>query len=102
MALTPADVRRLATLAGLALDEGEAARLAGQLDDILARVAALGPLEDGEPGGPPGAATPAAPLRADTPGTDHLDVPPASMAPGWAEGLFTVPRLTSHGGPEGS
>ncbi|MBW3554167.1 MAG: aspartyl/glutamyl-tRNA amidotransferase subunit C [Gemmatimonadetes bacterium] len=99
--MTPAHVRELAALARLDLDEDEIARLAAQLDDILARVAVLGPLDGGD-APDPGGARPGAPLRADTTGSEPLDIPPAAMAPAWTDGFFTVPRLTSHTGPEGS
>lgn len=99
--MTAAHVRDLAALARLELDEEEIARLAVQLEDILARVEALGAVEGGE-APRPGSPVPAAPLRADAVGPDALEVPPAAMAPEWVDGLFTVPRLTSHGGPEGS
>ena len=99
--MTAAHVRELAALARLDLDEEEIARLSGQLEEILARVEALGAVEGGD-GPRPGSAIPAAPLRADAIGSDALEVPSADLAPEWVDGLFTVPRLASHGGSEDS
>lgn len=94
MGLTTADVRRLAELARIALDDDEAATLAAQLGDILGRIDALEPESDtGVAAVPGGAGTP---LRSDEPGVDPLAAEPAALAPEWRDGFFTVPRLASH------
>ena len=94
MAVSPDDVRRLAALARLALDDGQAEAMAAQLTDILGHVDGLDTLSDD--GTAPGGDGAPAPLRADLPGADALDREPADFAPEWRDGFFTVPRLPSH------
>lgn len=107
MAVTPEDVRHVATLARLRLSEAEAERMVGDLNGILRHVDELAELEEGTgTAGPPAAggteltggpgAGEAAPLRADTPAADPLAFGPAALAPAWVNGFFTVPRLASH------
>lgn len=95
--IDPAEVRRIARLAGLRLGEDEVERLAVELGDILAHFLALPPLERAEsPGGVDRRSLPArpgSPLRGDEPGSDPLGHPPEEAAPAWREGLFVVPRL---------
>ncbi len=95
MGVTPEEVRRVAALAGLELEPGEVEALAGDLSRILEHVAALGEdeieIEDRDRAGA------RASLDDDIPGGDPLARPPSSFAPGFEEGLFTVPRLASHG-----
>ena len=95
MALTPDEVRRLADLARLELTDDDARTLAGQLAGILERIEAL---EAGDDDGAGPAVSDTTHLRADAPGTDPMALPPSAVAPGWAEGFFTVPRLASHRG----
>lgn len=93
MAVTPEEVRRLAALARLRLDDGEVAALAGDLDAVLEHVRALG-LADGPDAPPPAAADPGAPpLRSDAFGADLLHRTPDMLAPAWQDGFFVVPRL---------
>lgn len=96
------DVRRIAALARLDLPDVELDRFAAQLASVLDHVAAL---EDA--GTAAGEAEPA-PLRreprADVIDPDPLTVPLSELAPGFADGFFTVPRLrafdTDRSGPE--
>ena len=111
MALTPEEVRRLAVLARITLSDAAAEALAAQLTDVLDHVEALEAPSDDEPTtsdrvppsnpDPTGRETLRAPLRADVPGADTLDRPPADFAPEWRDGFFTVPRLPSHDTPAG-
>lgn len=95
--IDPAEVRRIARLAGLRLGDDEVERLAVELGDILAHFQALPPLERAESpdqaGRRPLPAPLHSPLRGDAPGSDPLKRPPQEAAPAWREGLFLVPRL---------
>lgn len=101
MAVTTEDVLRVADLARLRLEPEEVAALTRELNGILEHVdalAAAGPAPDPDPaaGETPDGEAAGAPLRVDTPGADPLAVEPRAMAPAWADGHFTVPRLASH------
>lgn len=110
MRVTPEDVRSVAALARLRLDEAELERMARELDAILGHVAELETAELETTGESLPEAAPeydrtggsAAALREDVPAADPLAEGPASSAPGWEAGFFTVPRLASHvdGPPE--
>lgn len=100
--IDPGEVRRLARLAGLRLEAGEADRLAAELAGILAHFEALRsvPPEAPEQGEPSGGA-PRSPLREDVPGSDPLQRPPSASAPAWRDGFFLVPRLPGMEDPAG-
>jgi aspartyl-tRNA(Asn)/glutamyl-tRNA(Gln) amidotransferase subunit C len=111
VSVSPAEVRRVAELARLGLTPAEVERLTAELNRVLEHVDALGEVEveagtarrdvPDDPDSTP--ATQPSPLRPDDPGPDPLAAPPGSMAPAWADGFFTVPRLASHrGGPGGA
>lgn len=91
MAVTGEDVRKVAELARLRLDDEEADRLTAQLNGILEHVDALEEV-DITAVGPDAQETPA-PLREDEPGPDAMSRRPEQLAPAWEYGLFTVPRL---------
>lgn len=89
MTVTREQIRRIAELAELAVDDATAAELEVQLNRILGYVEQLGEL-------PKSDATHderTAPLRRDEPSADLLLAPPAEWAPAMKGGLFTVPRL---------
>ena len=91
MSVTRAEIRRIAELAELAVDDQTAAELETQLSRILDHVAQLGELPgDGAGEGDERAVR----LRADEPGgADPLARPPEAWAPAFKGGLFVVPRL---------
>lgn len=90
----PAEVRRLAQLAGLRLGDGEADRLAAELAGILAHFEALRSVQAEAPEpGEPSRGAPRSPLREDIPASDPLVRPPSASAPAWRDGFFLVPRL---------
>lgn len=113
--MTPVDedeVRRIAGLARLELEEDEVARLADELGRILDHVEELRELEpdrpreperppgsDGEPPDP--AADAPATLRPDVPSPDPMAAGPERAAPDWRDGFFVVPRLPAMEGPDG-
>jgi aspartyl-tRNA(Asn)/glutamyl-tRNA(Gln) amidotransferase subunit C len=94
MPIDRSEVKRIARLARLALDEAEVDRMAHELSSILAHFEALRgvDLEGVEPLAI--AADRADPLRDDEPGTcDPLLDRPESLAPEWRDGFFLLPRL---------
>jgi aspartyl-tRNA(Asn)/glutamyl-tRNA(Gln) amidotransferase subunit C len=96
--VTRDEVEAMARLARLRLDADEADRLAAQLSDILSHMDAL--RSAALDGVPPFsiAASDVAPPRGDVPGADPLLLPPATLAPVWRDGFFTVPRLAAQRG----
>jgi len=88
--ITRADIRRIAELAELHVDEAAAAELERQLRRILGHVEQLKELP---PDGAAEVPLPPVRLRKDEPAADPLARPPAAWAPGFEDGLFVVPRL---------
>ena len=95
MGVTGDEVRRIAALARLRLDDDDVDRLTGDLNGILAHVDALvaaaeatdaADAEEVEHGAE-------SPVRPDVPDADPLLRPLAALAPEWRGGFFTVPRL---------
>jgi aspartyl/glutamyl-tRNA(Asn/Gln) amidotransferase C subunit len=94
VSVTRAQVREIAALARLLLNEEETTRFAVQLATILDHALELEQAaEDVMPDR--GGSSAALPLRADAPGADALALPPAELAPAWHDGFFTVPRLSA-------
>jgi len=104
VAVTIDDVRHVAALARLGLSDERAHALVGELNGILGHMAALQAVKtEGEPE-VVGVGAGGAPLRPDVGGnSDPLAVPPATFAPQMRDGLFLVPRLSTHesADPEG-
>jgi len=90
MAVTREQIRHIAGLAELAVDDATAAELEGQLSRILDYVRQLEELEAGGPGATDGRAVR---LRCDEVAADELLRPPQEFAPAMSQGLFVVPRL---------
>jgi aspartyl-tRNA(Asn)/glutamyl-tRNA(Gln) amidotransferase subunit C len=95
--ITEAEVRETALLARLALDDGEVARLTGELDAILGYMETLSRLDVS--GVPPTAH--AVPLdlrlRADEPGPQLSPDQALSDAPRRHDDLFEVPKIIEVG-----
>lgn len=94
MAIDRGEVKGIAKLAHLALEEGEVERMARELSSILSYVEQIGglDLEGVEPLAI--AAERSDPLREDREGEcDPLLQPPESLAPEWRAGFFLLPRL---------
>lgn len=93
------EVRRIAELARLELDERQLRRLAGDLEGILRHFRALGEVEPGGDTGPADRERPVR-LRSDVPGPDPMALGPDEIAPDWRGGFFVVPRLSSMSGED--
>jgi aspartyl/glutamyl-tRNA(Asn/Gln) amidotransferase C subunit len=89
MKVTREQIRRIAELAELHVDEQTAAELEVQITRILDYVEQIGELP--HEGGLLDGRT--ARLRRDEPDADPLERPPAEWAAGFKGGLFVVPRL---------
>ena len=89
MSVTRDQIRRIAELAELAVDDAAAAELEVQLNRILGYVEQLSEL----PAGGAGHDERRAPLRRDEPNADVLQGRPEHWSPAMKGGLFTVPRL---------
>ncbi len=91
--LDVSEVRRIARLARLSLDDEDVKRLAiemaevldhfEEIDQAVAAGSARGIRERGL----------AEKTRSDEPGSDPLLRPPSAMAPDWRDGFFVVPSL---------
>ena len=93
MKVTAEEVRRVAALAELAVDDADLPALTAQMDRIVefvAQLQELGSLDGTELfiAGPA-----ASPLREDEPKPGGLARPPAAIAPEFVDGFFVVPRL---------
>ena len=85
------EVLHVARLAALEVPEAELPQLVEQMQRIVAMVDQLGEVDAA--GAPPFLAGPAtAELRADVLAPEPLASSPASFAPGFAHGVFAVPR----------
>ncbi|MFQ5747309.1 MAG: Asp-tRNA(Asn)/Glu-tRNA(Gln) amidotransferase subunit GatC [Gemmatimonadota bacterium] len=85
-------VRHVARLARLELDETEVERLAEEMSVILGHFEALADVEAEGSRRPVGRGLETR-LRADEPDPDPLARAPQALAPEWRDGLFLVPRL---------
>jgi aspartyl-tRNA(Asn)/glutamyl-tRNA(Gln) amidotransferase subunit C len=100
MAVTFDDVRHIASLARLGVDDARLPALAAELNgilghmDVLQRVDVSGVPPEYEVG------VSAMPLRADDGAQYPLAVPRESFAPAMRDGFFLVPRLATHEDPE--
>jgi aspartyl/glutamyl-tRNA(Asn/Gln) amidotransferase C subunit len=90
VSVTRGDIERIAALAELGVDEAAAGELQRQLTRILEYVAQLAEVtDDATAAGDERAAR----LRRDVVDPDPLARAPREFAPGFTDGLFTVPRL---------
>ncbi len=99
MAVTHDDVRHVAELARLAVNESRLDDLVRELNGILEHMEVLAEVETGDASddtsytGLPPTSTP---LRDDSSGPIPLDRPIESFAPATRDGFILVPRLASH------
>lgn len=98
MSVSHDDVRRIAALARLGVDESRLSTIAAQLNTILGHMDVLREVDT--LGVPPvtGVGVTAQPLREDGGPPYPLDRPLARFAPAMREGFIIVPRLGTHDG----
>jgi aspartyl-tRNA(Asn)/glutamyl-tRNA(Gln) amidotransferase subunit C len=96
MSVSLDDVRRIAALARLTVDDDRATALTAQLNGILAHMDVLQqvPALDHDPVDD----LPGMPLAPDAGPPVPLTRSPAAIAPAWRDGFFLVPRLATHTG----
>jgi aspartyl-tRNA(Asn)/glutamyl-tRNA(Gln) amidotransferase subunit C len=85
----------VAGLARLELSAEEITAFTGQLNDILGHVADLQSADVSNVNALTGASEWPAPLRADEPGADQLNIEPTELSKAAEQGFFTVPRLAA-------
>jgi aspartyl/glutamyl-tRNA(Asn/Gln) amidotransferase C subunit len=89
----PRELIRTAQLARLNLTDEECARLAADLNGILAQVETLLAIEVDLDAAPPLGSLAVEADRADEPASDPLEHPLSEFAPEFRSGFFTVPRV---------
>ncbi|HEU4879346.1 MAG TPA: Asp-tRNA(Asn)/Glu-tRNA(Gln) amidotransferase subunit GatC [Gemmatimonadaceae bacterium] len=96
MAVTHDDVRHVAELARLAVDEARLDPLVSELNGILGHMDALSKVDTGDVDGVMLAPLNSTPLRADSSGPLPMQAPLSSFAPAVRDGFILVHRLASH------
>ena len=96
MAVTPDDVRHIAQLARLGVDEDRLPVLVAQLNGILAHMDALQAVAGQGAAAAALSLAPGMTPRPDAPGADPMARGPEGFAPAWREQFFLVPRLATH------
>ena len=94
MSVTHEDVRHVAALARLAVDDTRLDALVAELNGILGHMDALSQVKGGSGTMPVSSET--TPLRSDSSGPIPLLRPLASFAPSVKDGFILVPRLATH------
>jgi aspartyl-tRNA(Asn)/glutamyl-tRNA(Gln) amidotransferase subunit C len=95
MSVSPEDVRHVARLARVGLDEAHIPTLVRELNGILEHMEVLQRVELAPR--PSNADIEATPLRDDAAPADALQRPREAFAPAMRDGFFLVPRLVTHG-----
>lgn len=101
MTIRPEDVRHVAHLARLAVDESRLPALAAELGSILGHMDVLQRVKTTGITPAAGVGAGGTPLRADTGPPIPLELPLVDFAPEVRDGLLMVPRLATHGEEEG-
>ncbi|MDB4905790.1 MAG: Aspartyl/glutamyl-tRNA(Asn/Gln) amidotransferase subunit [Gemmatimonadetes bacterium] len=96
MAVTIEDVRHIALLARLGLDDARATSLVQELNGILGHMEALGKVDTDGVAEVSGIGASGMPLRPDHGPGVLLKRSPEGFAPMMREGFFLVPRLSTH------
>ena len=96
MAVTHDDVRHVAELARLAVDESKLDHLVGELNGILTHMDALAQVDTREIEQAGVSAVESTPVRADSSGPLKMVTPLQSFAPSVRDGFILVHRLASH------
>ena len=99
MAVSESDVRHVAALARLGLEESRLSSLVNELNGILGHMEVLGAVETGSQMVEGGSRTPATPMRSDVSDASiPLTIQRDEFAPEMRDGFFLVPRLSTHEG----
>jgi aspartyl-tRNA(Asn)/glutamyl-tRNA(Gln) amidotransferase subunit C len=94
MAVGNDEVRRIAALARLRLEDEDVDRLTGELNRILEHVRSLDEADTSGAGAPVRLPDEPVPFRDPVLGPDELEAgAPGDRAPDWRDGFFVVPRL---------
>lgn len=101
MAVTHDDVRHVADLARLAVNEDAIDHLVSELNGILAHMDELSNVVTTEAASDAMALTDGTPVRSDAGSPLPMLSPIGSFAAEMRDGFFIVPRLASHGDGEG-
>jgi aspartyl-tRNA(Asn)/glutamyl-tRNA(Gln) amidotransferase subunit C len=96
MAVTQDDVRHVAELARLAVDENRIDSLAAELNGILRHMDVLSQVDTSTVDSVMSVPVDSTPLRSDSSGPLPMLTSRESFAPSTKDGLFIVPRLASH------
>lgn len=96
MAVTLDDVRKIASLARLEIDDARLPALAGELNAILGHMEVLQKVDVGGVPADLAAGMAPMPLRPDGGQQLPLDQPREAFAPEMRDGFFLVPRLATH------
>ena len=96
MAVTHDDVRHVAELARLSVDEDRLDHLVAELNGILGHMDVLSQVSTKELDHAIVDPVASTPLRSDSSGPLKLEGPRETFAPSMRDGFFIVPRLASH------
>lgn len=96
MAVTRDDVRHVAELARLAVDEARLDPLVGELNGILRHMGVLSQVDTAAVDSVMSVPVDGTPLRSDSSGHLIMLTSRESFAPSMKDGFFIVPRLASH------
>lgn len=96
MAVTQDDVRHVAELARLAVDENRLEPLVAELNGILQHMDVLSQVDTSTIDSLMSVPVDSTPLRDDSSGPLTMRTTRESFAPSMKDGLFIVPRLASH------
>lgn len=97
MSVSAQDVRHMASLARVGVDDARIPALVRELNDILAHMEALQAADIGAGDGDMPATSAGMPLRSDDAPPVALERTRESFAPAMRDGFFLVPRLETHG-----
>jgi len=96
MSVTEDEVRHVASLARLGLDETRIPTIAAELNGILAHMEVLSKVDTSIVGPVTGVGAAGTPLRVDGGNQIPLVRPREAFAPAMKDGLLLVPRLATH------
>ena len=96
MSVSEDEVRHVATLARLGLDESRIPTIAAELNGILAHMEVLSKVDTSIVGPVTGVGAAGTPLRVDGGNQIPLARPREAFAPAMRDGLLLVPRLATH------